>query len=169
MGFEIDFFLNCLQESILSIPRQYFMIPRHENDAVLRERAYCYELYHQLRLRLGDDFPYTLHGEIDKRGSAFFEQVFLGHPPNPDFVVHRPGTMDNLIAIEVKPSRCSRQQAIEDLEKLRRFVSEVDYQIGIFIVFGPGWNPDLQIPDPRIQIYWHSEVNTPPEIFKARN
>jgi len=166
MTTEIDSFLECLDQSILSIPSQYFMIPRHEDESVLRERAYCYELYHQLRLRLGDDFPYTLHGEIDKRGSIFFTQVFQGHPPNPDFVVHKPGTMDNLIAIEVKSSRCSQEQAIRDIEKLQILITQVGYQVGVFLVFGPDWNIKLQIPDPRIIVYWHSAVNPSPEVTK---
>ena len=169
MSSDFEFFFGCLVESIKSIESRYFMIPRDRNDPVPRERAYCYELYHQLRLRLGDDFPYTLHGEIDKRGSTYFEQVFQGHAPNPDFVVHHPGTMENLVAIEVKSSRCSRQQADKDLEKLWELITKVNYQFGIFLIFGPEWNIKLSARDPRILILQHSRVGQPPKQIVTTN
>jgi hypothetical protein len=164
---DIDFFLDRLYRSIQAIESKYIVIPRYENDPVPRERAYCYELYHQLRLFLGDEFPYTLHGEIDKRGSPFFERVFDGHTPNPDFIVHRPGTMDNLVAIEVKPSRCSKQQADDDIEKLWKLITEVNYQLGIFLIFGSDWKIELSIPDPRILVLLHTNVGEPPsQLFR---
>lgn len=74
-----------------------------------RERVYCYELYHQLRLALPANFLYTLQGEVDK----------MGHPiitggVKPDFILHKSGTMnDNFLVIEVKPLNNTRSRQIK--------------------------------------------------------
>jgi hypothetical protein len=62
-------FFRSLIESIACIDKKYFEVDRYDQEPAMRERAYCYELYHQLRKRLCDNFPYTLHGEIDKSGN----------------------------------------------------------------------------------------------------
>lgn len=164
-----EYFLNRLFASIIGIPNDYFLIPRHSDTPATRERAYCYELYHQLRCSLANEFSYTLHGEIDKRGSRLFNQVFEGHTPNPDFVVHKPGTMDNLVIIEVKSSNCTIRQATDDINKISTFINELDYQHGIFLVFGPMINDqlvrNLTNVDRRITFLWHASVGAAADII----
>jgi hypothetical protein len=64
-------FRSALDDAIAKVPNEYFRIKRYgDDDPEPRERAYCYELYHQLRLKLRPDFPYTLHAEVDKAGHA---------------------------------------------------------------------------------------------------
>ena len=61
-------FLKCLMKAIQTIDFHYFQMHFAGSDELkYRERVYCYELYHQLRLLLGDDFPYKLDGELDKK------------------------------------------------------------------------------------------------------
>jgi hypothetical protein len=158
-------FKRALLASIISIDHRHFQVGRYKAESAWRERAYCYELYHQLRLQLGDAFPYTLHGEIDKRGHNLITQ-FFDKDPNPDFVVHIPGGMDNLAVIEVKPtSQANTDKARYDLSKLQTFVESVEYVHGIFLVFGPSGKPNVKIPHERISVLWHREVGQVPEIL----
>ena len=106
MDDDYERFVEALREASASVDSNYFAVPvAGRDDPIVRERAFCYELYHQLRLRLeGTGFSYTLHGEIDKRGHPHFADCVRNK--NPDFVVHRPGTLGaegNLVVIEVKP------------------------------------------------------------------
>jgi len=68
-------FQSALSTAIAGINPTYIDISQYDyltHSAVrtaLYERAYCYELYHQLRLvldRITPPFPYTLHGELSK-------------------------------------------------------------------------------------------------------
>jgi hypothetical protein len=159
-------FCNALDESLKAIEKRYFQIEIHteenvDNVPVWRERAYCYELYHQLRCQLnncprradpssinqseGIDFPYTLHGEISKDGHHKIEKIFgKGRAPNPDFVVHVPGNIypdANLVVIEVKRSSCRKKYAQNDINKLEKFIRSDEnksglYKHGIFLIFG---------------------------------
>jgi hypothetical protein len=78
-------FWNLLLMSIRCIKKPYFQIERDTieegSPLVWRERAYCYELYHQIRCHLPYDYPYKLHGEIDKKGhqevNKFFKEEYL--------------------------------------------------------------------------------------------
>jgi hypothetical protein len=139
-------FRDSLNESIKCIEKSYFRIerdtPEEGSFPVWRERAYCYELYSQIKCHLPPSFPYKLHGEIDKRGHDNIESIFKTkgiEAPNPDFVLHKPGSTDNLAVIEVKigendrlkPEGCKR-----DLEKLEVFIKDIKYTHGVFLIFG---------------------------------
>ena len=109
-----DMFKKALIKSIRSIDDCYFNVPRYVERAgeaptvehKLLERVYAYELYHQLRLQLGNVLPYTLHGELDKRWQEVMRTRGLGDIP--DLVFHDPGKWGrpqheyNLVIIEVK-------------------------------------------------------------------
>ena len=78
---EQDFqqFLKFLMKAMQNIDSHYFQLRFASNDELkYRERVYCYELYHQLRLLLGDDFPYKLDGELDKKS----HRIILGEYEN---------------------------------------------------------------------------------------
>ena len=98
-----QYFLNCLIEATGEIKGKYFHLPVTYTDFIFRERGYCYELYHQIRKIMSDNYPYLLSGEIDKNGHPLIQPTCGSIIP--DFLVHRPGYMgpdDNLIIIEVK-------------------------------------------------------------------
>jgi hypothetical protein len=113
----------------------YFQLPVAGEEApIFRERVYCYELYHNLRNVLGNDFSYKLDGEVDKNG----------HPQipgkkKPDFIVHRPGGMKgNLVVIEVKPVTVSISDLDGDLKKLTWLLDIGKYRWAIMLIYGSG-------------------------------
>src|SRR5580704_3002684 len=114
---------DILQQATAAIGREYFLLSIHGADPVHRERVYCYELYHQMRLRwpAPDYSPYRLNGEIDKGGHPYFKNE--RGSPKPDLLVHVPGTGDNHAVIEVKSSRAKAKEIRKDLRTLSRFAN----------------------------------------------
>ena len=154
-------FRTALDDSAKELGQLYFRVPRSGQDPAWRERAYCYELYHLLRCKLSKDFPYTLHGEIDKAGHVSIMRHFgRKKRPNPDFIVHKPGDYGrdaNLVVIEVKISEADIKRVKEDLWKIRKFMKNVEYQHGIMLFFGEQQPPDLSHLG-KIEVLWHKEV-----------
>jgi len=102
----------------------------------LRERVYCYELYHQMRCHWPDEEGYTLNGELDKAAHPVLSGLGLGKL-KPDFLVHRPGDMrGNHAVIEVKCSNARMQGLNKDIETLTRFRRAAGYKRAILLVFG---------------------------------
>ena len=166
-------FLKCLMKAIQNIDTHYFQLHFAGNDELkYRERVYCYELYHQLRLLLGDDFPYRLDGELDKEGHAI-----ISGKKKPDFVIHVPGEMgQNLVVIEVKTVyvKDKIRELKEDIDKLKMFItSKASYYRAIMLIYG-SINGDLpqnirqeieNVHDERIIILWHDSPNKKPKII----
>lgn len=136
-------FLDVLISSTDKIQDKYFKLPVAYKDYVYRERAYCYELYHQLRQLLPSNFPYTLSGEINKAGhpliAPYCGQII------PDFLVHNPGQMgpdDNLVILEVKTIQgadfySDGKYFLKDLDTIRCMTSiENGYYKGLILIFG---------------------------------
>ncbi|MFC2167775.1 hypothetical protein ACFLRW_02235 [Acidobacteriota bacterium] len=151
----------------------YLLISLESYDKIYRERVYCYELYHQLRKQLGDDYPYKLDGELDK----------VNHPEihdkigakKPDFVVHVPGNMNNnLLVIEVKQLAASMTAIKIDLETLQLFLNKAEYFRAIMMIYGAGrneyfkrtWNVWREMSDERIFLIWHKECGAEPDSFQ---
>jgi hypothetical protein len=139
----------------------YFQLPTAgAEEAIYRERVYCYELYHQLRVLLQgeeDLARYALSGEIDKRGHQIIR------PCIPDLVFHAPGRMDNMVVLEVKPINGELKGIQKDLRNLADFVSpQVNYQLGIELAYGDDEShfshferEFAQLHDQRLQLFWH--------------
>lgn len=104
-----------------------------------RERVYCYELYHRWRCHWLDGFPFSLSGELDKA-----KHPLIRNSPKPDFLVHIPGRMTNLLIVEVKPQNADATKMADDLVKLTRFRRELkdqddrpaNYYAAYFWVYG---------------------------------
>lgn len=126
-------FTDILREATARISDEYFLLPVHGAPSVYRERVYCYELYHQMRLLWPADCRYRLNGEVDKRSHPYFRE---GGEPKPDFLVHEPGTGNNHAMIEVKSCRASDAGIRKDLETLTRFRSEIGYQRALYLIYG---------------------------------
>ena len=126
---------DILQQATAGIGREYFLLPIHGADPVHRERVYCYELYHQMRLRwpAAEDCPFRLNGEIDKGGHPYFKNE--PGTPKPDLLVHVPGVGDNYAVIEVKSSRARAKEIRKDLRTLCRFAN-FGYQRAIYLIYG---------------------------------
>lgn len=118
----------ALASSQISV--EYFLLPiACQNDPIKRERVYCYELYHQLRLALRD-LPLTLTGEPDKRGHS----DFTGKQPNPDFILHTPGHHGNNTAVIEVECRLGKAHLIKDLKTLK-LMKEKGYHLLVLLFF----------------------------------
>ena len=128
-------FTQILLGGTAKLPAEFFILPVHGGQAILRERVYCYELYHQMRCLWPADSPYRLNGEIDKRSHPYFH---YDGEPKPDLLVHRPGTGDNYAVIEVKTCLVETRDIDKDLATLARFVElEYRYQRAVYLIYGP--------------------------------
>lgn len=172
---EQDFqqFLKCLIEAVQNIESHYFQLPvanEKKLELIYRERVYCYELYHQLRIQLGDSFQYKLHGEVDKAGHTIIRKN-----KKPDFIVHKPGKMSNLAIMEVKPITVNDniENLRNDFIKLKFFMSEAKYYRAIMLIYG-SINGDLPqnikkeiecIQNKKIITLWHDTPNKEPKII----
>lgn len=135
MDQELRVFEGMLATASVRIEADDFQLPLADADAVYRERVYCYELYHQLRLLWGN-FPFSLGGEIDKTGHPHFQDGPYARA-KPDLLVHVPGNMArNLACIEVKPFDRPVGEFGFDLKKLTWFCRHANYHHGIFLVYG---------------------------------
>src|SRR6267143_2779647 len=117
----IDAFRSTLTAATTTIARDYFLPPRDGADPVYRERTYCYELYHQIKLHWSPVLKassFELGGEVDKAGHPRFQHEAL-RGTKPDLLVHTPGDMQrNLVAVEVKAVSAGRADIESDLKKL---------------------------------------------------
>jgi hypothetical protein len=93
---------RIISDATRLIEPAYFRLNIAGGDPVYRERVYCYELYHQMRVHWSADTPYYLNGEVDKTGHSLLTELGVGRR-KPDLLVHRPGDMiGNHAVIEVK-------------------------------------------------------------------
>jgi len=119
-----------------SIEPAYFRLTIAGGDPIYRERVYCYELYHQMRVNWPTRTPYYLNGEVDKAAHPILTGLGIGLA-KPDLLVHQPGYMTgNHAVIEVKHSQGTEAGLKKDLETLSLFVNKVGYQRAILLIYG---------------------------------
>lgn len=127
---------DIIRGATASIQRGYFHLLIDGGDPVYRERVYCYELYHQMRLLWPEATEFYLNGEIDKSAHPILRKLGADLI-KPDLLVHRPGYMSgNHAVIEVKSSEASRQGIKKDLQNLALFRDRVGYQRAIYLIYG---------------------------------
>lgn len=127
-------YIDLMKKALLQIGPDYFnLITTYEPSGIVRERVFCYELYHQLRKSMPPDLDLTLNGEIDKRGHMDFAQE---DQRNPDFVFHIPGTHEgNTLVIEIKGKLNPRDDIQKDFDTISTFVERYRYKAGVFILY----------------------------------
>lgn len=125
-------FTGILQQATTAIGHNYFALPIHGSDPVYRERVYCYELYHQMRLLWPDDCPLFLNGEVDKQKHPYFGD---GKYPKPDLLVHVPGHGNNYAAVEVKSHDPRKDDIVKDVNTLALFRG-LGYERAIYLIYG---------------------------------
>lgn len=178
-------FLTYLESSCKSIEKDYFQTPvakeleQAPTERVYRERVYCYELYHQLRINIKSDFPYTLCGELDKSGHPI-----IRNNSKPDFIAHVLGSMENnLLIMEVKSITNIKEKIknlTNDYNKMSCFLNKANYYRGIMLIYGSINNESNldkkttdeieKNQDDRIITMWHSNLNTLQKInYKGTN
>jgi hypothetical protein len=126
--------LSLLKSGLSRVGAGYFILKAtYEPAGIVRERVFCYELYHQARLSMKRGDKLSLNGEIDKRGHYDFKKR---HQKNPDFVFHTPGThAGNTLVVEVKGTLASTAGIRKDICTLVRFVESYDYSAGVFVLY----------------------------------
>ncbi|MBX6312710.1 MAG: hypothetical protein IRY99_07320 [Isosphaeraceae bacterium] len=125
------------------VGQDYFQLPvAGLEEPQYRERVYCYELYHRWRTHWARHFPFSLAGEIDKQRHPLIRNL-----TKPDFLVHIPGQMMNLLIVEVKPGNRDIAEMMKDLRTLTAFRREFgvgkNYDAAYFWIYGldsDGWN-----------------------------
>lgn len=170
---DFQYTLGGLKKAIERMGAHYFQLPiAGDEEPIYRERVYCYELYHQLRCILGDNFPYKLNGEVDKNGHPIIRSA-----KKPDFIIHQPIDMRyNLVIIEVKPVTVKDKikELKDDFETLKWFLDNANYYRAIMLIYGNvnGHLPEnikeviKNISDEKILIMWHFQPYKEPEIIK---
>ncbi len=129
----IEDIIGIITKAAVQVTEKYLRLTTtYEPSGIVRERVFCYELYHQLRLILDDSNKLTLNGEIDKRGHKDFKAK---DRKNPDFVFHIPGQhFGNTIIFEVKGT-LDKKGIIKDFETIITFISTYQYQAGVFLLY----------------------------------
>ncbi|MET0438064.1 MAG: methionyl-tRNA formyltransferase-like protein [Devosia sp.] len=127
---------HVLEIATAAIEAKYFNLPIDGGSPIYRERVYCYELYHQLRRQWPIGTPFSVNGEIDKKGHLQV-QATGARAASPDFLVHIPGSMSgNHAIIEVKPGNGKLHGIRKDLRTLTEFQEKVGYQRAIYLFYG---------------------------------
>lgn len=130
--------LHNFKTALLSVAPEYFGIPAIQGQIHLNERAFAFELYHQLRL-IYTGHNWYVNGEL-RKGLTFQPNYQLDKTLIPDLVIHHHETTDNdIIAVEIKSDPdVTGPELIEDLEKLEIYTrpgaGHLNYQIGILLV-----------------------------------
>ncbi len=143
----ISYYINIIKSALNNIEQYYYKIKTlYSKEGIVRERVFCYELYHQIRL-IDNRKDLSIHGEIDKRGHDGFSK---DDRKNPDFIFHIPETFDkNTIVMEVKGSlngsiKKSEEEGklslnyegiYKDLNTLQIFINEYYYKEGVFVLY----------------------------------
>jgi hypothetical protein len=130
--------LDLIARATAEVADEYFQLPIAGEDPCYRERVYCYELYHRLRVRWPEDLrAFTLSGEVDKSGHPVIRGPLL-HASKPDFLVHVPGGMnENALVMEVKPIRADVEQFERDVRKVAAYLRHpAQYAMGICLIYG---------------------------------
>lgn len=168
-------FIYWFRLATTRIPDHYIQVPVAGTDEkFLRERVYCYELYHQLRILLGDAFPCKLMGELDKERHPIIKPLIGAKEP--DFVVHIPGDMENVAIMEVKAitrddkNRVKEERILLDTDKLVDFLRiQIKYYMAIQLLYGSANRDELLsvkrgvveragAAAGKILLYWHPGV-----------
>lgn len=139
MNEQFNKLLDIIATSMQQIEGKYFNFKVANNEEpISRERVFCAELYHQMR-NMFDELNYDLNNEPNKKSHPIIEEECGA--VDPDFIVHRIGSMgpdDNLAVIEVKTSRGNLTDGIEkDMQTINCMCSiDNGYYGGIVIIFG---------------------------------
>lgn len=125
-----------LRDATAAVEHPYFLLPIDGGNLIYRERVYCYELYHQMRLRWPENCPFLLNGEVDKGAHPILRAMRADYA-KPDFLVHTPGNMaGNHAIIEVKSQEARTADIGQDLRKLSKFKVDVGYTRAIYLIYG---------------------------------
>jgi hypothetical protein len=164
--------IDLIQEAANKVPKSYLKVPTRSNPAgIVRERVFCYELYHQMRLGQGSEPFFVINGEIDNRGILEFRKE---NRKNPDFIFYANHNIGlDTIAMEVKGKISSKGKIIEDFEKLLNWIYHEEYEFGVFLLYNYSLTEFVNIVGDLIAAYyrendaWKISIITLPEANKV--
>lgn len=164
-------FVEAIQSAAARIDKRYFRLAIAGRDLpVLRERVYCYELYHQLRALPLDFEGLTLTAEPDKSGHPAYE----GRRPNPDFVLHTPGEHSHDHTVMEVECRPTLKHIRKDLRNFALFRGK-GYRNFILLIFGGTAVPwerlstaacDCDFPLDEITVLFHAAAGQAPVLVR---
>lgn len=127
---------DLLASATSGVEPGYFRLSIFGGNPVYRERVYCYELYHQMRLRWPKGCSFVLNGEVDKAAHPKLTELgAAGYKP--DLLVHTPGDMTgNHAILEVKSASAAYHGYAKDLRTLNVFRNVVGYARAIYLIYG---------------------------------
>ena len=135
----VESFIQLIRDALENVGDEYYKLTTtYRTLGVVRERIFCYELYHQMRLIQSTRglTDIQIHGEIDKSGHVGFDR---NARKNPDFVFHIPGMMQgNAIVVEVKGKIEGNYQegVYKDIVTLSKFTDNKHYyHSGVLIIY----------------------------------
>ncbi len=160
---------QIIAEATAAISAPYFHLPICGGEPAWRERVYCYELYHQMRLLWPQNCPLILTGELDKRAHPIFEKL-QARQSIPDLLVHTPGEMHhNCAVIEIKSQQAQRHGIRKDMKTLDEFRDLIGYQRAIFLVFGSDFPMAGYEIGGDIEVWHHAKVGQPARCYGRSN
>ena len=137
---EMQSYFTLIVDALNLVGKAYFnLATTYEPNGIVRERVFCYELYHKMRClqEIRGITRLSLNGEIDKRGHIEFS---IEDRRNPDFVFHIPGHGDdNTFVIEVK-GKINATDCMKDFETISTFIKRYRYKLGVFILYNHSLN-----------------------------
>lgn len=140
---------RILKEGIDKVEEKYFdfAIVGKDKDVstMYRERVYCYEIYHQVRILQDNEDSLIkenvdINCEPDKRGNTWFKKSV-----NPDMIFHKAGNIyENYLVLEVKNSLTGRIKGpngnptgiYKDIINLYHFIKDSNYEMACFYLYG---------------------------------
>lgn len=139
--------LDNFKNALLHVSPEYFGIPAIQGQVHMNERAFAFELYHQLRM-IYTGRNWYVNGEL-RKGLTFMPNYQQDETLIPDLVIHHhETTTNNIIAVEIKSNPdVTGPQLIEDLEKLEIYTrpgeGHLNYHIGILLVINSNFREKL--------------------------
>lgn len=126
--------LNSIDSSFYKIEIATSYYESQAVEKLVRERYFCYELYHQMRC-LDKEMKYShnntiISPEIDKRGYKLIENNKV-----PDIIIHEPGTMHNNILIAEVKGVLDTKGIAKDINTLSVFLNDCNYKYAILILY----------------------------------
>lgn len=121
--------------AVAAVADEYIRVPVADSAPVVRERAFAYELYHQLRMSCAAT-GYTLTGELEKATHADLLDAAVERLA-PDLLLHTPGARrGNFVAIEIKGGRPRASGFRKDLTSLCLLRDRFRYRRLMYLVYG---------------------------------
>lgn len=166
--FNIEDFIALVKCALRNVDQKYWQIWTAQNQQLIRERAFCYELYHQMR-KLQEEAcgepniaTVDITGEIFKAG---YKGLATDEKKSPDFIFHTMHTnSNNTVVMEVKGKTTGNyEDGIEkDFTTINNFMASktLHYKYGLFLLFGHKMS-DLR----KVLIDKKITVSSPEQVF----